>query len=247
MELWEFCLYYEKEQLEYILKLEKHLKRVFKKHRGVVLHLKDENKILFACCGDEKFFISIYRYIYNYISNIIYTYYKRKILSELDNSLFNNEIFELIIKETLFRFDEDYDKNIIRQVLTLEESLNIEGFFNFKLYSLKEKWKQLADLIKNNAGILNSYIINLDLTRYLLNELENNIDKVCLFSEGNKYFLKTVQGENISFKKINFSKKQTFKEILKSLVTLSPKNIILCSDIKKEELNIFKDIFIDKL
>lgn len=247
MELWEFCLYYEKEQLNYILKLEKHLKRVFKKNRGVVLHIIEENKILFACSGDEKFFIRIYRYIYNYISNIIYTYYKRKFLDELDGSLFSNEIFELIIKETLFHFDEEYDKNIIKQILTLNESLNIEGFFNFKLFALKEKWQQLIDLIKNNSSVLNNYIINLDLTRYLLNELENNIDKVCLFAEGNKYFLKNARGENITFKKINFSKKQTFKEILKSLVILSPKNIIFCSEIKGEDLNIFKEVFLDKL
>jgi len=247
METWEFCLYYEKEQIDYILKLYKHLKRIFKKHRGVVLLVEEENEILIACNGDEKFFINIYRYIYNYIINIIYTYYKRKFLDELDCNLFNNEIFEIVIKETLFHFDEEYDKNIIRQSLLLEESLNLLGFFNFKLSSLKEKWQQLINLIKNNAEVLNSYVINLDLTRYLLKELDNNIDKVCLFSEGNKYFLKNAKGENITYKKINFSKKQNFKEILKSLVMLSPKNIILCSDIKKEELNIFKDVFYDKL
>ena len=247
MEVWEFCLYYEKEQFGYILKLYKHLKRVFKKHRGVVLLFEEENKILFACSGDEKFFVRIYRYIYNYIINIIYTYYKRKFLDELDSNLFNNEIFEIIIKETLFHFDEDYDKSIIRQILQLNESLNILGFFNFKLLDLKTKWQQLINLIKNNAEVLNSYVINLDLTRYLLNELDNNIDKVCLFTECNKYFLKTTKGENIIFKKINFSKKQTFKEVLKSLVMLSPKNIILCSDINKEELNIFKDVFYDKI
>lgn len=247
MEVWEFCLYYEKEQLNFILKLEKHLKRVFKKHRGVVLHIKEENKILFACSGDEKFFVTLYRYIYNYITNIIYTYYKRKFLEELEDNLFNNEIFGFVIKETLFCFDEEYDKNIIKNHLTLKESINLQGFYNFKLLELKNKWQQLIDLIKNNAQMLNSYILNLDLTRYLLNELDNNIDKVCLFSEGNKYFLKTVNGENITFKKINFSKKQSFKEILKNLVMLSPKNIILCSDIKNKEFNIFKDVFCDKL
>lgn len=245
--MWEFCLYFEKEQLEYIIKLQKHLKRVFKRHRGVVLLQEEDYRILFACSGDENFFVTIYRYIYNYILNIIYTYYKRKFLNELDSTLFNNEIFELVIKETLFHFDEEYDKNLIKQFLILGENLNIESFFNFKLLPLKEKWSQLVNLIKNNSNVLNSYIINLDLTRYLLNELDNNIDKVCLFFEGNKYFLKTANGENIIFKKNNLSKKQNFKEVLKNLVLLSPKNIILCSDIKKEEFNIFKDVFYDKL
>lgn len=247
MELWEFCLYYEKEQLDYILKLEKHLKRSFKKNKGVVLHIKEETKILIACSGREVFLIRIYNYIYNYISNIIYTYYKRKFLDELDSNLFNNEFFELIIKETLFHFDEEYDKLKILESLNFTNSLHIEGFFNFKLISLKEKWFELTNLIKNNSSILNNYMINLDLTKYLLSELDNNIEKVCLFADGNKYFLKTIDGENIKFKKINFSKKQNFKEILKSLITLSPKNIILCSEIKKEEFKLFKEIFSDKL
>lgn len=245
MEVWEFCLYFEKDQYDYILVLYKHLKRVLKKHRAVVL--LEDNKLMLACNISEKVFVSMYRYIYNYITNIIYTYYKRKFLEKLNGNLFNNEIFEIIIKETLFHFDKEFDKNLIKKVLVLEEGLSLEGFFNFKLIPLKEKWTELTDLIKNNAEVLSSYVINLDLTRYLLKELDNNIDKVCLFSEGNKYFLKSVQGENITYKKINFSKKQTFKEILKSLVMLSPKNIILCTEIKKEEFNIFKDVFYDKL
>lgn len=245
--MWEFCLYFEKEQLEYILTLKKHLKRFFKKNRGVVVVFEDECKMLIGLEGNERIFVEIYRYIYNYIINIIYTYYKRKTLNELTGEVFNNEIFEFIIKESLFCFDEEYDKNIIGQVLTLNESLNIEGFYNFKLVELKDKWQHLIELIKNNYQILNSYVVNLDLTRYLLSELDNKIEKVCLYQDGKKYFLKTVDNENLKFKKINYSKKQNFKDMLKSLITLSPKNIILCSEMKDKDFEIFKDIFIDKL
>lgn len=245
--MWEFCLYFEDEQLEYILKLRKHLKRVFKKYRGAVVLYEEGHKILFAIDDDEKVFIRLYKYIYNYIVNIIYTYYKKQTLNFLGRDLFNNEIFELVIKETLFCFDEEYDKNIIKQALTLNDTLSLEGFFNFKLKYLKDKWEHLVDLIKTNAGVLNSYVINLDLTRYLISELDNNIDKVCLFSEGKKYFLKTVNNENLTYKKINFSKKQNFKDLLRNLITLSPKNIILCGEVEKENFDIFKDLFIDKL
>jgi len=245
--MWEFCLYFEQGQLNYILKLRKHLKRFLKKHRGAVVLYEDGGKILFAIDDNEKVFIRFYKYIYNYIVSIIYSYYKKEILNSLNSNLFNNEIFELVIKETLFCFDEEYDKNLIKEALVLDESLNLEGFFNFKLKHLKEKWIHLVELIKTNAGVLNSYEINLDLTRYLISELNNNIEKVCLFSDGNKYFLKTTNNENVKFKQINFSKKQKFNELIKSLVILSPKNIILCGEIEKEHFNIFKDLFIDKL
>ena len=89
-------------------------------------------------------------------------------------------------------------------------------------------------------------MINLDLTRYLLQELDNNIDKVCLFVEGNKFILKSVENKDITFKKINYSKRQNFKELLKSLIILSPKNIIVCGRMGEKE-NIFNDLFIDKL
>ncbi|MBE5745965.1 MAG: hypothetical protein E7359_01575 [Clostridiales bacterium] len=245
--MWEFCLYFENEQLEYIIKLKKHLKRFFKKNRGVVILNEENNELLIGIEGSEKFFIELYRYIFNYIINIIYTYYKRKFLNELHPCLFNNEIFELIIKETLFCFDEEFDKNIIRKNLILNESLSLEGFYNFKLKELKEKWMQLNSLIKNNYQLLHNYVINLDLTRYLINELDNNIDKVCLFTDGKKYFLKTTNNEVLKYKKINYSKKQNFKELLKSLIVLSPRSIILCGDIKNKHFQLFKDIFIDKL
>ena len=245
--MWEFCLYFNEKQLDYILKLRKHLKRVFKSNRGVVVLFEDAGKLLVAISQSEKDFIKVYRYIYNYIVNIIYNHYKSEIINSLSGNLFNNEIFELMVKQTLFCFDEEYDKNIIKQALMLNETLDLDGFFNFRLTFLKQKWGHLVELIKNNAQILNSYSINLDLTRYLLSELENNIEKVCVYSEGKKYFLKTVNNEKITFKKINFSKKQDFKQLLKNLIVLSPKNIILCSEIKKEDFEIFHDLFIDKL
>ncbi|MGN1208650.1 MAG: hypothetical protein ACI4TI_04205 [Christensenellales bacterium] len=245
--MWEFCLYFNENQLEYILKLRKHLKRVFKSHKGCVVLFEKAGKLLVATNQNEKTFIKIYKYIYNNIVNIIYNHYKSEIINCLSANLFNNEIFELMVKQTLLCFDEEYDKNLIRQALVLNETLNLDGFFNFRLVFLKQKWEHLVELIKNNANMLNSYSINLDLTRYLLSELENNIEKVCLFSEGKKYILKTINNEKITFKKTNFSKKQNFKELLKSLIVLSPKNIILCSEIKKEDFEIFHDLFIDKL
>lgn len=245
--MWEMCLYFEKEQLEYMQILKKHLKRFFKKNRGVAILFEHKCQLLIGLECNEKKFAEIYTYIYNYIVNIIYTYYKRKFLSLLNDENFNNEIFEIIIKETLFCFDEEFDKNIIRQKLVLDENLNIEGFYNFKLAELKDKWGKLINLIKNNYQVLNNYMVNLDLTRYLINELENRVEKVCLFQDGKKYILKTIDNENLKYKKINYSKKQSFKELLKNLIILSPKSIILCSDIKNKDFQIFKDIFIDKL
>lgn len=245
--MWEFCLYFEEGQLGHILKLRKHLKRFFKKHRGAVVLYKDAGKILFAIDDDEKSFIKLYKYIYNDIVNIIYNFYKREIFKKLSSCIFNNEFFEIVIKETLFCFDEEYDKNFIKSNLTLNETLNLAGFFNFKLKYLKEKWEHLVNLIKNNSAVLNSYVVNLDLTRYLISELETKIDKVCLYTEGKKYFLKTINNEKLTFKKINYSKKQNFKQLLQNLITLSPKNIILCSELEKQDFAIFKDLFIDKL
>lgn len=245
--MWEFCLYFEKEQLSYIINLKKHLQRFFKKYRGVVVLYEEDCKVFIGLEGNEKVFIEVYRYIYNYIISTIYTYYKRKTLNKLTYLNFNNDIFEFIIKETLFCFDEEYDKNLISEKLILNKSLNLEGFYNFKLFNLKEKWEQLISLIQNNKQILNNYIVSLELIRYLLSELENKIDKVCLFTDGKKFFLKTTTNENLNYKKINFSKKQGFKEIIKNLIKLSPKSIILCSEMKNKDFQLFKDIFIDKL
>lgn len=244
--MWEFCLYFEKEHLEYILSLRKHLKRFLRKYKGAVVLFEAKGKLLIAVDENEKIFIKIYRYIYDYIVNIIYSYYKRKTLADLESGIFNNEVFELVIKETLYCFDEEFDKNIIRKNLVLNNTLDIEGFYNFKLTKLKEKWLHLVKLIKDNMVVLNNYVINLDLTRYLLQELDNNIDKVCLFVEGNKFILKSIENQDITYKKINYSKKQNFNELLKSLIALSPKNIIVCGRMGDKE-NIFNDLFSDKL
>lgn len=245
--MWEFSLYFEPNQINLIKDLSRHLKRYLKHAGGVILLLEDECCLLIAVKTMSNDFVRIYRYIYNYIVNIIYIYYKSQVLSKLNGEYFKNDIFELVVKQTLLCFDEDFDKSKICEQLTLGESLSLEGFYNFKLAHLREKWEQLIKIIEKNANLLNSYNVNLDLTKCLLNELNSNIDKVCLFVENKKYFLKTVDNKDINYKKINYSKKQNFRSLLVSLIKLSPKSIILCGSLNREDEKILNDFFADRL
>lgn len=246
--MWEFCLFFEKEQLDYILKLKRKIKNLIKNYKGAVVLFEKERKMYIAIdASNEQALVKAYKIIYNDIINIIYIYYKNKELNLINENMFNNKIFEVAVKEMLICFDEEYDKNIIKSFLYLDESLSLEGFYNFQLRDLKLKWQKLSNIILNNADLLSVYSINLDLIRYLLGGLENKFDKVCLHTDGNKYLIKSVNNDEIVLKRKNFSKKQNFIELVKNLIVLSPKKIILCGEMKGEDFKYLRDIFLEKL
>lgn len=245
--MWEFCLYFEKGQIKFINKIKNRLQKVFKRYRGVVILFENENKLLVATGEDESTSIFVYKYLYNYITNIIYTHYKTLELSKIDARLFNNKTFEFIIKQILFCFDEEFDKSIIKQNLILDENLSLQGFYNFKLNELKQKWERLVELIETNSSLLKNYVVNVDLVRFLLSELNPKIESVCLHHDGKKYFLRTIENEKLILDNKNFSQKQSFENMLKNLIFLSPKKIILCFDTKNKDFQIFKDVFAEKL
>lgn len=246
--MWEFCLYFEIGQLEEIVKLKNKLKKIIKNYKGAVVLDKDNFKLHIALeLSSEKALIGAYKIIYNDIINIIYSYYKNKELERISEDMFNNSIFYEIIKKMLYCFDEEYDKNIIKANLYLDNSLSLEGFFNFQLRELKIKWQKLSNIILNNSELLNSYTISLDLIRYLMNGLKNNFEKVCLHTDGNKYLLKNTNNDQIVYKRRNFSKKQNFSDLCKNLIELSPKKIILCGELNETDFKLFRDIFLEKL
>lgn len=246
--MWEFCLYFEKEQLDGIIKLKNKLKKIIKNYKGAVVLDKDNFKLHIGIDStNEKALVVAYKIIYNDIINIIYNYYKNKELDRINENMFNNSIFYEITKKMLYCFDEEFDKNIIKANLYLDNSLSLEGFFNFQLRELKIKWQKLSSIILNNSDLLNSYTISLDLIRYLMNGLKNNCEKVCLHTDGNKYLLKNTNNDQIIYKRRNFSKKQNFSELCKNLIELSPKKIILCGELNENDFKLFRDIFLEKL
>lgn len=245
--MWEFCLYFEAGQLEYIKKLKNKIKRLIKNYKGAVV-LDVENNRLFVAIDtvNEQALVKAYKIIYDNVINIIYMYYKNYELSFINENMFNNKIFEVAVKKMLMCFDEEYDKNFIKSFLYLDNSLSLEGFYNFGLRELKEKWQKLGEVFLNNCDLLNSYTINLDLIRYLLAGLDAKFDKVCLHTDGNKYLIKGVDNNEIIFNRKNFSKKQNFLDLIKNLIELSPKKIILCGEIKSEDFKFLRDIFWEK-
>lgn len=246
--MWEFCLYFENGQLDLIVKLRNKLKSIIKNHKGVVVLDRDNFRLHIALeLSNEKALIEAYKIIYNDLINIIYSYYKNIELDAITENMFNNTLFYEIVKKMLYCFDEEYDKNIIKANLYLDNSLSLEGFYNFQLRELKLKWEKLANIILNNSDLLNSYRISLDLIRYLLNGLKTNCEKVCLHIDGNKYLLKNTNNEQLIYKRRNFSKKQSFTELCKNLIELSPKKIILCGEVKEDDFKLLRDIFLEKL
>lgn len=246
--MWEFCLYFEKGQLDEIVKLKNKLKSLIKNYKGAVVLDKENFKLHIALdSSSEKALILAYKIIYNDIINIIYSYYKNMELERISENMFNNSIFYEITKKMLYCFDEEYDKNIIKANLYLDNSLSLEGFFNFQLRELKLKWQKLSNIILNNSELLDSYTISLDLIRYLMNGLKNNYENVCLHTDGNKYLLKNTNNDQIVFKRRNFSKRQNFTELCKNLIELCPKKIILCCELNDNDFKMFRDIFLEKL
>ena len=86
-------------------------------------------------------------------------------------------------------FDKGYDQQLISKILEVDKPVCIDGYFNFKLKLLKNKWKEIAKLVSDNFFILQDNKMMMEFLQYLLESVNSKVANLTLTFEENEFLL----------------------------------------------------------
>ncbi|MBO5884208.1 MAG: hypothetical protein J6Q51_00255 [Clostridia bacterium] len=232
--MWEFCITVEKDK--YCIKnyIHKQLTMYVQNFGGVVTILEKDNfvDILVACNKFEKHRLILF--LQETISEVICYYYKKDFLSEYLHINIGDKITKQAFIYSLLFFDKETDKYIVCKYLNIENRINISGLYNFKLRTLKDKWKELIEIANENEIYLYSDETFMELIKFLIDNIEVKSDVINIMSTEDSYAVFDSNFDKINNENVDLNIEEN---ILAQLITMCPKIInIYCSELLPNRL-----------
>lgn len=241
--MWEFAINISEDNILISKKIYLALKKFCSEYGGLVTTYERCGNISILISAEECDSQRFKHYISNLISDIICEDFKLKYLKENLNLPALDEVSKKAFMQALLSFDKESDKYIILKFLNLENSLDIDAFYFFKLIPLRNKWKELVQIANDNKGYLSSNETLVELLKFLVDNLEYKNDTINLMQEKNKLFF---YDNNFNVLNENDTKEKDIDStIISNLIALAPKCVnIYASDIFNQNLiKLLKQIF----
>lgn len=241
--MWEFSINLSDKNIDASRKIYLALKDFCKEYGGLVTTYERCNNISILISAekcDEKRFK---HFIINQISEIICDDFKLKYLKEALTLPNLDDISKNAFMQALLSFDREADKYIVQKSLNLENSVDVEAFYHFKLTALKQKWKELVQIANDNKAYLSSNETLVELLKFLVDNLEMKNETVNLMQEEERVLF--YDSDFNLLKENSLKEKDIDSTIISNLIALAPKyvNIYSGENFNNNLIKLLKQIF----
>ncbi len=153
---------------------------------SAVSHVGRRIYCVFACEPSEKTsMLSALKegLIEMYAVFIKFDYIKRNLFLELPQLRYE------ILLRTLVAFDRENERKMLNKIVRVEDGMSLDGYFNFRLGELKERWLEICKLTKSNGMYLYDDETYNELLRFLISAVNPKINKLTVHETDGKYSL----------------------------------------------------------
>lgn len=172
---------------------------------------------------------------------------KAKILCVVSDALVSNykyeylneHIYENLIKEkdrnslirALTEFDKTTDVDLVKKNLVFNNQIVLDSLYNFRLQELKNRWKDIVELVNNNLPNLVASDTLCDMMKFLIASSPVKTDEVYIGENSDLIYLI----DNLKNARLNFkwerSDNEVEQKLINQLIKLSPRRIYISKDV----------------
>lgn len=220
------------------------LKSKIKSMKGIMVseEVDGRAKLAVAVSKDKK--DVVLALIFDAIAETIIHSYKFDFFRRHMQLQTNNKLLENAFIKALSVYDKNSDKEYIKKQLLVSDEILIDSFYNFRLWELEKRWKNIAELMSENASYLSMNGSLADLMKFLVFSNECETGEVHLRKGEGSVFCGDSAGKELFNMMYDGSDEMSKINILTELISLSPEKIIIHkelenSDLANEIVNIF--------
>ena len=241
--MWEFCINLSDKNILASKRIFLDLKKFCKDFNGIITTYERCGNISILISAEECDENRFKHFISNAISDVICENFKLQYLTE-NLSLPNlDEVSKNAFMQALLSFDKESDKYIVQKFLTLENQIDVDAFYFFKLSVLRDKWKELVQIANDNKSYLSSNETLVELLKFLVDNLELKNDTINLLQDNGKVLFYDINFKLL--KENDMEEKDIDSTIISNLIAYAPKYVnIYCRDkFNSSLIGLLKQIF----
>jgi len=219
------------------------LKPAVEGFNGIIVITSDRNSKKICLAVEEKNINYIKSAILDSISESIIAVYKQAFLLENICLCIRNKLAKDSFIKALVVFDRQTDKDLIKKDLLLENNLNVDSFYNFRLLDLKQRWTDICNIVNESIPLLLKDKSVAELTRYFVNGTENTINEAHLYIDNDAIRLAIDNKNDLIFDHDSVS------DIVAEIISLCPNKILVHGNLEnnKELKCTLNSVFEDKI
>lgn len=221
------------------------LKNKIRSVKGIVVSEEVDGRVKLSLAvpqSQKEFAVSL---TFDAIAESIVQSYKHEFLKRNLNFQTGNKMVESALIKALSVYDKKSDKDFIKSKLVLSSEILIDSFFRFRLWELEKRWKNIAELVRENMSFLCMNGSLVELMRFLVMSNECEIGELHIHVSDGIVHCHDLSGEEL-FNMVYDPLDETSKiNILTELISLSPEKIVIHQedadcDIASEIVNVFE-------
>lgn len=194
----------------------------------IIKQIKKQISICLAV--DCKFEKIVRQKILDIVSDEIILEYKFDILQQrIKIPIGNNVSLNAFIK-ALVVFDRQTDKDVIKQNLVLQNKLNLDSFYYFRLSSLRARWYDIADIVNENIPLMLQNNSICELTKCFVDETAKEVEELHLIIQNKKIQIEI--DNKLSDLEFDIST-EYLESLLTEIISISPQKIIIYGNMDK--------------
>jgi len=221
----------DKEHESWYKSIEKVLKIQVKEINGVIANRTIGTRLEISIACENSFKAKAKTIVKKTLSELYLTLVKYEYLEgKVKITGLPKDSFSILI-HTLVAFDREAEEEILRSILSIEYNFALDGFFNFRLGELKQRWNDIAQLASNNAIYLGNEETLNELLKFLMSAVTPKIQKIVV-SVLADHFNVTGRYKNSKFEFRIFSPEQ----LLIYLINVAPLELTLEGEFEDKRL-----------
>ncbi len=134
-----------------------------------------------------------------------------------------------ILLHALTQFDRSSDEAILKNCVQISNGMALDGVYRFRIGLLKERWREIVNLTRENAIYLTDSETFYELIKFLFSSIEARVENVVL-SKNNDLFV--ISDESC---RKNLFTSSDINEIVYTLVDLAPLSIAVNKSFENEK------------
>lgn len=228
--MYEVNISVEKENTHFINYIEKQLEPVLSKIDGVSASVTSTHRAYYTVACADTYKKQISDIVLNQASDVLAIGYKNAYLRE-QLGVKNGNFYLNTLLNTMCVFDNNFDKQYIRRILNTNDDIYLDGYFNFKLKRLKDKWKEIVELAESNSIILSDNSLIEEFLAYLLEAINQKVKNLSVVIDGENVSLYDTNGNIIEPLDLMQIEATAEEVAMVNTISIKPKELtIYCND-----------------
>ena len=191
---------------------------------GITSEMDERSRSYFSLACSDTYRFQVQRKLNDAVSQALTLGYKnvfvRKLL-KIDKSNF----YQNVLVNTLCIFDNEYDRQIVSRVVDVDKTLCLDGYYNFRLGTIKKKWQEIIRLVSDNFYVLSDNTLIVEFLQYLLESTLSRCKQLSVSIDGDTFVLYG-NGNKVIEPVISMAKIASCEEeVMLNILWLKPKTV----------------------